>query len=373
LKTKKCVKFYSSHGVQKVSGLPQAAKPSFKIQISSPIEELSISQIADPLNPDAEGSFGLVNEVDISVATVTVTSAHDADIYLGSSQESYDVAPLCTFDPLAAKHNKITQLDVAIIADESKEDPKLETVVAEETTNEECNDTEEKDVEEETETVEEVKVEISTETKDTEPPIEDSTPAIENEVVSDSDDATKEPTTEEPVPTTKDQTKEEEKGEDKEPLEDSAPVATTSVITPICVVTFKIEYTPSKKEERDALYELLNTTSKKKTLALEKLRKTAAAMSQARHTTSSSALTTSSTTAGPPLTKPSTAVKSGFLNKKGATPKEPNFLMRMYNRSIGPESMFQNFFPVAKNYCVFFGAIALFHFKGHELALPPPV
>jgi hypothetical protein len=29
--------------------------------------------------------------------------------------------------------------------------------------------------------------------------------------------------------------------------------------------------------------------------------------------------------------------------------------------------------PIAKNYVIFFGVMALFHFKGQELALPAPV
>ena len=36
-------------------------------------------------------------------------------------------------------------------------------------------------------------------------------------------------------------------------------------------------------------------------------------------------------------------------------------------------SIATEFFPLAKNYIIFFGAVTLMHFRGQELALPPPI
>jgi hypothetical protein len=47
--------------------------------------------------------------------------------------------------------------------------------------------------------------------------------------------------------------------------------------------------------------------------------------------------------------------------------------MQLYERAFGPQSFLRQKLPAAKNYIIFFGAIVLFHFKGQELALPPPV
>ena len=65
----------------KVTGLPKSAMPRFKLQLSSPIEELELTKIWDLLNADAEGLTISFEGVDSSVATLTV-SAYDADIPL---------------------------------------------------------------------------------------------------------------------------------------------------------------------------------------------------------------------------------------------------------------------------------------------------
>jgi len=126
------------------------------------------------------------------------------------------------------------------------------------------------------------------------------------------------------------------------------------------VVTFKLEYEPSSKDRQEKLYELLNASSRKKAQAIESLRKSAAAVTRARPKP-----TTMATADG-------SAVKAGFLNKKKPV-AEPMFLKRWYDRFLGPQSMCRMLFPIAKNYIVFFGAVSLMHFKGHELALPAPV
>lgn len=405
--------------------MPEAAEPTFKIQISSPIEELSLTKMYDPLSPDAEGSFAIVKEVDITVATLSVTSANDADIYLGSS-EPYDVAPLCTFDVLSpSKNTKISKLDIAIVADEievvngegEEEDKSKELeesgVLVEEKQEDNVEETPEVTEEKEESGGDEeddddaAKAESSVGDSDYETaPSEDGLegeqgtsaeeekaddkkeePESTNDDVAEEKVDTAEDSKDEAVETTEESSsepataqsdandeteKEEEQStpttteEKKETVE---PSTSASPIVPTCVVTLQVEYTPSKKEERDALYKELNNASKQKYIAVEKLRRTAAALSQVRAsdtTASSSAVTNSSK-------NPKPAVKPGFLQKTPPKKKEPNFIMKLYNRTIGPDSMFRKVFPIAKNYCLFFGAIALFHFKGHELALPAPV
>lgn len=260
--------------------MPEAAKPTVHLQLSSPIEEGTISQMFDPLNSDPapEGSFVTFKGVETSMATLTV-SAKDADIPLGSSTP-HDVAPICSINPMEVKDEYVTELPVAIVADSS------------------------------------------TETS-----------------------ATAEST-------------EESKGESVE--------ATAEPIIPVCTVTLKITYKPSPKDQREELYEILNTTSQRKATALENLRKISMTLARAGGGESAS-----SPSKGGTLAKPS--VKPGFLNKKQ---KEPTKLEKMYERTIGPNSILRKGLGVAivaRNYLIFFGAVTVFHFKGQMLALPPPV
>ena len=361
----------------KVSGLPETAKPNFKIQISSPIEELHLTKMYDPLDP--EGSTAIVTDVDTKVATITVTSAHDADIYLGSSGESYDINPLCIFDPLAStERKKVTQLDIPIIADDVQTPAKVDSVDSTSSTKdngeEDDQKVEEKDVENLEESgvvVEKNDVNPESKAQSTEDVTQnittekDSSPDLTTDVTDETKTTTTDETKSTPISTT-DGANETKTTDEPKTNKDS------SVIVPICVLTLQVEFIPSKKEEQDALYDLFNTTFTQKSKAVEKLQKSAAAVSQSKQTKSdesSSALTTS--TVGKKNPKP--AVKPGFLNKKSSKTKESNFFIKLYNRSIGPESMFRKVLPIAKNYFLFFGAIALFHFKGNELALPPPV
>ena len=48
--------------------------PRFKLQLSSPIEELELTKIWDPLNADSEGSTVRFEGVDFSVATLAVSA-----------------------------------------------------------------------------------------------------------------------------------------------------------------------------------------------------------------------------------------------------------------------------------------------------------
>ena len=64
-----------------------------------------------------------------------------------------------------------------------------------------------------------------------------------------------------------------------------------------------------------------------------------------------------------------------ILTKKQemAKKKEYEFRLILYHRTIGPNSIARKNFPLAKNYTIFFGAVTLMHFRGQELALPPPI
>jgi hypothetical protein len=246
------------------------------LQLSSPIEEGTISQIFDPLNKDPapEGSVVIFKGVETSMATLTV-SAKDADIPLGSSE--HDVAPICSINPMEVKDEYVTELPVAIVAESASAEPSATA-----------------------------------------------------------------------------ESSEEAKGDSAE--------ATAEPIIPVCTVTLKITYKPSPKDQREELYEILNKTSQRKATALENLRKISMTMARESGSPSKQAGT---------MVKPS--VKPGFLNKKL---KEPTRMEKIYERTIGPDSVFRKGLGVAiiaRNYIMFFGAVTLFHFKGQMLALPPPV
>ena len=89
----------------------------FKLQISSPIEELELTKIRDPLIADAEGLTVRFEGVDSSVATLMV-SAYDADIPLGSGA-GHDVALLCKLDPMKPAGKAMMMIDVVIVPEES--------------------------------------------------------------------------------------------------------------------------------------------------------------------------------------------------------------------------------------------------------------
>ena len=83
----------------------------------SPIEELELTKIWDPLNADVEGSTVRFEGVDSSVATLTV-SAYDADVPLGSGA-GHDVALLFKFYPIKPAGKVVMMINVAIVPDES--------------------------------------------------------------------------------------------------------------------------------------------------------------------------------------------------------------------------------------------------------------
>lgn len=117
-----------------------------------------------------------------------------------------------------------------------------------------------------------------------------------------------------------------------------------SALIPTCVVSFRVVYHPSLAERKEAMYDALSKASKLKNAAIERLRKGAAALNRLK-----------SDEEEDDKSSKSPAVKSGFLNKKTSTRKEPTFLVRWYNKTIGPNSFVRTTFPIAKNYIVFFG------------------
>ena len=268
-----------------MEGLPETAKPIVELQLSSPIEEGTLTQIFDPLNndPSPEGSIVSFKGVETSNATLTV-SAKDLDISLGSSIP-HDLAPICSINPMEVKDEYVTELPIAIVAEASSG----EALATAEST---------------------------------------------------------------------------EEGKDDPAQAAPAAAATAEPIIPVCTVTLRITYKPSPQDQREELYEILNKASQRKATALENLRKISMTLARAG---GDSPTKSSSTTVAKPSVKP------GFLNKK---PKEPTRLEKLYERTIGPDSILRKslgFVIVGRNYFIFFGAITFFHFKGQLLALPPPV
>uniref|UniRef100_A0A7S1DA58 Uncharacterized protein n=1 Tax=Cyclophora tenuis TaxID=216820 RepID=A0A7S1DA58_CYCTE len=303
--------------VLKVEGLPEAAKPSFILQLSSPVEEDIISKLFDPLDESAEGSVATFAGVEISTATLTI-SAKDMDIPLGVSVPQ-DVASLCHIkDVMKAQDEYVQEFSVAFSPEGAE--TAAEQVAETETAAQESKTSEAADAENEGEKAESKPTESATEPAAAEPATEPATePAAE--------------------PTT-------------------AP-ATEPVVEPICRATFRAKYKPSPKDQREELYDLLNKASQKKSKALDRLRKSATMVSR---------LAPSSTT----ITAPSARTKSvqkGFLNKG----KKPSKMMQWYNRNFGPGSMIRAVVPAVKNYVIFAVAVGFFHFKGQFLALPAPV
>lgn len=233
----------------KVEGLPEGAKPSLKLELSSPVEEATITEIFDPLVQDVpETMKATFRGVETGLATLTVT-AKDVDIPLGSSSP-LDLSLLTNFDAMTSKKEYESESTLDIRAESKSE------------------------------------------------------------------------------------------GES------------------VCNVTIRITYEPSSAEKREQLYDKLSDATKKKSTMVEKLRQAAHANRQ---------MTTRAPSSSP-------AVKAGFLNKTSR--KEENeqpglfqIWSDRFQRYFGPQS----FLRKAKNYFIFAGIVGFFHFKGHVLALPPPV
>ena len=258
-----------------MEGLPETAKPTLKLQLSSPIEEHEVS---------LGGEKATFEGVETSVATLSV-DAKDADIPLGAATDLIEIAPLCTMD--------------------DPKQPKNEYVT-------------------------EVPVEIKTAA-----PATDSTDTNESE-----------------------EGKAESEGE-------------TKADPAICSVTLKVTFKPSGKDQREALYDLLNKTSQKKAIALGELRKRSIEKARAEAESGKSTA----------ITRPKPSVKPGFLNKGGKKEEEDDktfvsAVKKLYKRVTGPDSIVMKtafWAVVTKDFWIFFGAVGLMHYRGNVLSLPPPV
>jgi len=317
----------------KVQGLPDTAKPAFVLQLSSPVEELTLTKMLDKeeesttaeseSSASSSDSKAIFQGVEMSVATLTV-SAKDMDIPLGISA-THDLSTLFSSGE-EKKSTYVNVLEVAIVPEDGGGDdttPPAQVVKEEAEEKSETETTTEK-VEEEEEGFQDALEEVT------------ATPAK----------APKEEGEEE--------TKEEKDTDKKAP----------AIVSPICTVTLRLTFKPSAKDKKEELYEELNKASQRKGQAIDRLRKNATAVSRA---------------APPPSAAgadKNPAVKSGFLNKKTtetAAAAKPNPIVAFYEKVLGPQSLVRAIFPVVKNYIIFFGCAAFIQFKGHMLALPPPV
>ena len=136
----------------------------------------------------------------------------------------------------------------------------------------------------------------------------------------------------------------------------------------VCSVTLKLEYQPAEKDKRDLLFEKLASANEKKTAAIEVLRELTQVAAKYKTTTKEESKK------GGDVSKP--LIKPGFLNKEKPKPEDTNFLKKVtlwYERNLGPASIVGQLVPMAKNYVLFFGFIAIAHYRGHSIALPAPV
>ena len=293
----------------------------------------------------------------------------------------YDVSPLCEVDVLKGITKKVTDLEVAIVPTEDDDNNGVDNVVEEEQEKHDGivkSDSElfQDAVEEENEVdgdvdgdgeaqeeKEEVKEEEKVVAKEDDKIAEENKEGDETPMTKDDEEEAK---TENEVVETTDESTTETKEETKDDDDKEAP---KKVIVPICTVSLKIEYNASMKDQTLLLNEKYNAAVARQTVAVEKLRKIATSVRRAQLAAASGgndkALTTMSANKKP-------AVKPGFL-KKTAVKKEPMFLVRWYEKTLGPNSLLRKVYPIAKNYVLFFGGVVLMHYQGHQLALPPPV
>lgn len=158
----------------------------------------------------------------------------------------------------------------------------------------------------------------------------------------------------------------------REATTDDVVGADAVAILPVCVVTLRVTYMPSPKDQREELYELLNKTSQRKATALENLRKISMQVASSRSGSDGSPSSGDSGGSTALTNKPS--VKPGFLNAKNKK-KQESRLKQFYDRTLGPDSLLRKgafVVFVVKDYLIFFGAVTFFHFQGQMLALPPP-
>lgn len=306
--------------------------PKLKFQLSSPIEEAVLSHLEDPLVTDREeakkgGSMVEFQEVEVSAATLTITTEKE-----GETSATHEVAPLCEFDVVSYLKNnaqatvaKSSQLDIAIVSNKDHDEAIAVDLTGSTFSVGEVSlveDGEFKDCEDEETSEEKPKGGTGGE--------EPKAGVGEDEDLTDDAD-TPEATEGEAGGEDLPQAKDEGPPDDKKDADPSISRSSSSkILTPSMTVKLKIEYVPSKGDQREALFDLLNAASKSKAQAIEKLRKSAAEVAR-----STSKAGTASSGATQTAEK---AVKSGFLNKKKTT-RQPNILKRMYTKVADRKSV----------------------------------
>ena len=363
------VRVVSSDGESATATATVPPPTTFKIQLSSPIEERTLTKLYDPLDPAAADGVAIFASLEASNALLTVEAyaSDDGSLLLGSSAP-HDLQPLCDDAELWRNggEKKVSSLDVAIVAaaddaaassssSSSSSSSPSSYAAAPGSPTTEAVETKESSSEswEDAASEEENAGEIVAET----------------EVEGGGDGAT---TGEEDVVLP------EESGVGEKKADDDAAVL---LLLPLCTLALRVAYFPSAEDRRDALYDRLNEVSKRKVAAIEALRRSAGVVNRARVEAEEAAGGSGGGKRGGGAG--GQAVKSGFLNKSKPPPGDrstpppppppPPFWKRWYDRTLGPRSMLWVAGPIAFNY-VLFGAASLFlHFKGDLLALPPPV
>jgi len=338
--------------VTKLSGLPDSAQPAIHIQLSNPVEKQTITSLTKDADTGENGdkdstknvtekpneqNHEVVTFYDVEISNATFElSVMDKDIPLGRSA-IHDIKPLCQPNLSKDGNTKSTSsLDIAIV---SNDDNTTVEAVVEKGHSENFNNTSFDTI---TEEEGEIANKVEKALKSTQ---------LKDELNDEENDEMR-----------KDETEGIKEVSEKESSTVETECPTLQI--PTCVVTIKMEYTASMKDKKEKLYDLLNEASKRKAEAIDDLRKSAATLSRIK-----------SENNGGKDSSNTTVIKSGFLGKKSkvTTEKETMFLVRCYQKYFGASSIFQRVFPIAKNYLLFFGGVAIMHFYGQNLALPPPV
>lgn len=314
-----------SGGGDDASSMTTIAPTTFKIQISSPIEERILTKLYDPLNPTAVEGLAVFSSLEslnalLSVEAYALDGAELSGRKLLGTSVPHDLQPLCSDNELWRKGGTkmVSSLDVAIVAGggvggDAGSMPLVTSVEERESSSESWEDA----------------------------------VADEEEKTNDSDEVD---------------------AHIGEVIAENLGVKEKKVLLlPLCTLTLQLTYYPSAEEKRDALYDNLNEVSKRKVAAIELLRKNAGIVNRARAADEAESGDSKKSDGGP-------AVKSGFLNRsKAEEEKSPPLWKRWYDKTLGPSSMLWVVGPIATNYVLFVGVSLFLHFKGDLLALPPPV
>jgi len=147
---------------------------------------------------------------------------------------------------------------------------------------------------------------------------------------------------------------EQEKDDDQEEIvKEEVEVEEVNSVT----VTLEVSFSPGAKDKTQKMYDLLNKASKKKANAINELRKAAAVLSREEQSAA-------------PASK---SVKAGFLNKGTTGAAKKGFWSTIQQRIVQPVLFVGGILSLTKNYLIFFGGVAIIHYKGQYMALPSPV